>query len=116
MGADGKGLRRLTYNGSYNTGPAWSPDGRWIVYETRIRGQFDLWLIDPSGEVNLPIVSHPRSDEAASWSPDSRKIVFSSVRRGRADLYIVDADGDNLRRLTRQVGENLQPAWGPFAR
>ena len=116
MGADGKGLRRLTYNGSYNTGPAWSPDGRWIVYETRIRGQFDLWLIDPSGEINLPIVSHPRSDEAASWSPDSRKIVFSSVRRGRADLYIVDADGDNLRRLTRQQGENLQPAWGPFAR
>jgi TolB protein len=116
MGSDGKGLRRLTYNGSYNTGPAWSPDGRWIVYETRIGGQFDLWLIDPGGEVNLPIVSHPRSDEAASWSPDSRKIVFSSVRRGRADLYVVDVDGGNLRRLTRQQGENLQPAWGPFAR
>ena len=116
MDADGGGVRRLTYNGSYNTGPAWSPDGRWIVYETRIGGQFDLWLIDPAGEINLPIVSHPRSDEAAAWSPDSRKIVFSSTRRGRADLYIVDADGGNLRRLTRQQGENLQPAWGPFAR
>ena len=116
MGSDGKDLRRLTYNGTYNTGPAWSPDGRWIVYETRIEGQFDLWLIDPSGEINLPIVSHRRSDEAASWSPDSRKIAFSSTRRGRADLYIVDVDGRNLRRLTRQQGENLQPAWGPFAR
>jgi TolB protein len=116
MDADGGGVRRLTYNGGYNTGPAWSPDGRWIVYETRIQGQFDLWLIDPTGEVNLPIVSHPRSDEAAAWSPDSRKIVFSSKRRGRSDLYIVDADGRNLRRLTRQQGENLQPSWGPFAR
>jgi TolB protein len=116
MGSDGKDLRRLTYNGTYNTGPDWSPDGRWIVYETRIEGQFDLWLIDPSGEINLPIVSHRRSDEAASWSPDSRKIAFSSTRRGRADLYIVDVDGRNLRRLTRQQGENLQPAWGPFAR
>ncbi len=116
MGSDGTGVRRLTFNGSYNTGPAWSPDGRWIVYETRIGGQFDLWLIDPSGEVNLPIVSHPRSDEAATWSPDSRKIAFSSMRRGHSDLYIVDVDGQNLRRLTRQQGENLQPAWGPFAR
>ncbi len=116
MGSDGRNLRRLTYNGSYNTGPAWSPDGRWIVYETRIHGQFDLWLIDPSGEINLPIVSHPRSDEAASWSPDSRKIVFSSTRRGRSDLYVVDLDGENLKRLTRKQGENLQPAWGPFAR
>ncbi|MDG2334252.1 MAG: hypothetical protein P8Q97_08530 [Myxococcota bacterium] len=116
MGADGEDLRRLTYNGSYNTGPDWSPDGRWIVYETRIHGQFDLWLIDPSGEINLPIVSHPRSDEAASWSPDSRKVVFSSTRRGRSDLYTVDLNGKNLRRLTRMQGENLQPAWGPFAR
>ena len=116
MGADGGDVRRLTYNGTYNTGPSWSPDGRWIVYETRIAGQFDLWLIDPGGEINLPIVSHPRSDEAASWSPDSRKLVFSSVRRGASDLYIVDADGGNLRRLTRGQGQNLQPAWGPFAR
>jgi TolB protein len=116
MGSDGRGVRRLTFNGSYNTGASWSPDGRWIVYETRIEGQFDIWLIDPSGETNLPIVSHPRSDEAASWSPDSRKITFSSKRRGRSDLYVVDVDGQNLRRLTRQQGENLQPAWGPFAR
>ena len=116
MNSDGTAVRRLTYDGTYNTGPAWSPDGRWIVYETRIGGQFDLWLIDPSGEINLPIVSNPRSDEAATWSPDSRKIAFSSTRRGRSDLYVVDADGQNLRRLTRQQGENLQPAWGPFAR
>jgi TolB protein len=115
MSRDGAELRRLTFNGSYNTGPSWSPDGRWIVYETRVESQFDLWLIDPSGEVNMPLVSHRRSDEAAQWSPDSRKVIFSSTRRGRADIYVVDVDGENLRRLTRNQGENLQPAWGPFA-
>jgi TolB protein len=115
MSRDGAELRRLTFNGSYNTGPTWSPDGRWIVYETRIESQFDLWLIDPTGEVNMPLVAHRRSDEAASWSPDSRKVAFSSTRRGRADIYIVDIDGENLRRLTNDHGENLQPAWGPFA-
>ncbi|MCH2187765.1 hypothetical protein MK280_18070, partial [Myxococcota bacterium] len=116
MTRDGGSVRRLTYNGSYNTAPAWSPDGRWIVYETRVQGQFDLWLTDPSGEVNLPLVTHPRSDESPSWSPDSRRIVFSSARRGVPDLYSVDLKGQNLRRLTRKQGKNLQPEWGPFAR
>ena len=108
-------MRRLSFTGSYNTSPAWSPDGRWIAYETRVGGQFDIWLIDPSGEVNVPLVTHPRNDESPSWSPDSRRLVFSSTRRGRADLYSVDLRGQDLRRLTKKQGDNLQPDWGPFA-
>lgn len=113
---DGANLRRLTFEGNYNSGPAWSPDGNWIVYETRVGGQFDLWLIDPEGKANAPIVAHPRNDEQPSWSPDSRKIVFSSTRRGNMDLYSVDITGANLRQLTRDAGDNLNAAWGPYLR
>jgi TolB protein len=73
-------------------------------------------LIDPEGNVNVPLVMHPRSDEAPSWAPNARKLVFSSTRRGRADLYVIDRDGSNLRRLTRSAGNNTSPAWGPFPR
>ncbi len=113
---DGSNLRRLTFEGNYNSGPAWSPDGNWIVYETRVGGQFDLWLIDPEGKANAPIVTHPRNDEQPSWSPDGRKIVFSSTRRGSVDLYSVDITGENLRQLTRDAGDNLNAAWGPYLR
>ena len=47
MNADGSDSKRLTFDGKYNTSPAWSPDGQWIAYETRIGSQFDIWLIDP---------------------------------------------------------------------
>jgi Tol biopolymer transport system component len=111
MDASGGDAQRLTFNGAYNTNPAWSPDGLWIAYETRVDGQFDLWLIDPEGKVNVPLVSNERTDEAPSWAPNSRHIVFSSTRRGRADLYMIDRDGSNLRRLTGDAGNNTAPAW-----
>ena len=78
--------------------------------------QFDIWLIDPAGDTNVPLITHPRSDEGPAWAPNARKLVFSSRRRGRADLYSVDLNGSNLRRLTQGAGENTSPAWGPFKR
>jgi TolB protein len=117
MNSNGSDARRITFNGSYNTSPAWSPDGRWIAYEARVgRGQFDIWLIDPDEGTNLPLVTHPRSDEGPSWSPDGRMLVFSSARRGSYDLYRVDVSGKNLRRITRGAGDDKSPSWGPYPR
>jgi len=115
MDRDGGDVRRLTFDGSYNTSPAWSPDGRWIAYETRVGGQFDIWLVDPEGGSGVPLITHPRSDESPTWAPDGRKLAFSSTRRGRADVYVVDVNGKNLIRVTDR-GENTQPAWGPYRR
>jgi len=110
--------RRLTPEDfrSFEYAPAWSPDGRWIAYETRVGGQFDIWLTDPEGTVNIPLITHPRNDESPTWSPNSRKLVFSSTRRGRADLYVIDRDGSNLLRITAGAGNNTSPSWGPFPR
>ncbi|MBW2371200.1 MAG: PD40 domain-containing protein [Deltaproteobacteria bacterium] len=103
----------MTYDGAYNTSPAWSPDGNWIAYESRVGGQFDIWIIDPAGTSSSPLVTHPRSDEGPTWSPDGRWLAFSSTRRGNADIYAVGIDGKNLRRLTKGAGNNTSPAWGP---
>jgi TolB protein len=113
MDADGGNTRRLTKKGSYNSAPAWSPDGAWIAYEKDVGGQFDIWLIDPEGEVNVPLITHPRSDESPTWAPNSRKLSFSSNRAGEADIYVVDVEGGKVRRLT-EGGSNTSPAWGPF--
>ena len=114
MNADGSSPKRITFQGSYNTGAAWSPDGKWIAYESRVGGQYDIWLIDPEGSTNVPLVEHPATDESASWSPDSRKIVFSSNRRGRKDLYVADIQGGSPRRITQAEGDSTSPAWGPY--
>lgn len=114
MNADGSNQRRVTFQGGYNTGANWSPDGKWIAYESRVGGQFDIWLTDPEGTTNVPLVENPSTDEGASWSPDGRKLVFSSKRRGRSDLYVIDVGGGNARRITQGEGDDTSPAWGPY--
>jgi len=117
MDADGGNLRRLTFGGGYHTAPAWSPDGRWIAYELRAGGgQFDIWLADPEGQGQAPLVTHPRSDENPSWAPDSRKLAFHSSRTGRPEIHVVDIDGENVRQITRGGGESTAPHWGPYPR
>ncbi len=113
---DGRDLRALTRSTAIDVAPAWSPDGKWIAYESRIGGQFDIWLIDPEGTVNVPLVQHPRGDESPTWAPNSRKVAFSSRRRGRADIYVIDVNGENLHRTTRSGGDDTSPSWGPFPR
>ena len=115
MDSDGRNPRRLTFQSSYSATPAWSPDGRWIAYGVRTEAaQFDLYLIDPTGEVNIPLVVHRGNDQSPSWSPDGRKVVFSSSRRGRSDLYVIDVNSRRLQRLTQGARDNLAPSWAPF--
>ncbi|HEX2645765.1 MAG TPA: hypothetical protein VHO95_00920, partial [Candidatus Dormibacteraeota bacterium] len=37
-------VRRLTTDSGLNTDPAWSPDGRRIVFESTRQGRYDLYL------------------------------------------------------------------------
>jgi TolB protein len=104
----------LTFRGPYNSNPAWSPVGDWIVYTARTDESFDLYVIDAESGYTTPLVVYPRSDEDPAWSPDGRKIVFSSARRGRKELYQVDFDGRNLRQITSQFGNSIEPDWSPW--
>jgi TolB protein len=107
--------RRLTFRGSYNASPAWSPQGNWILFTGKTStGSFDIYVIDATSGYTTPLVVHPRGDEDPAWSPDGRKIVFSSARRGRKELYQVDFDGRNLRRIVDGMGNSTNPAWSPW--
>ena len=45
------------------------------------------------------------------WSPDGKRIVFNSRREGTADLYILQPDTGEVRRITHDPSEELEPRW-----
>jgi dipeptidyl aminopeptidase/acylaminoacyl peptidase len=96
MRGDGTVRRRLTQSGEgFDLDPAWSPDGRLVVFRS---------TRDPSPEEGLLVIDADGSGERtfragaafADWSPDGRHVVFSAAG-GR--ISVADRAGGNVRSL-----------------
>ena len=77
---NGGGAQRITYQGSYNTAPAFSPDCKKIAYESREGGIFQIYVIDAGGG-DPKELTPVGSNESPAWSPDGRYIIFASEER-----------------------------------
>jgi Tol biopolymer transport system component len=91
--------------------PAWSPDGRRIVFTRVARpNSFDIWTVSPDASGLRRLTGDPGSDNYAAWSPDARAIVYSSDDRpNRNGLWMMRADGSGQRYLA----EGGEPQWEP---
>jgi TolB protein len=98
--------------------PAWSPDGRWIAYDTNygdLIGSNAIYLIHPDGTELKDISEHGSGQwNQARWSPDSQWLVHRRyVGAGEAELFVMDTTGAQPRRLTDDRADDRDPAWSP---
>jgi len=102
MNADGSGSHRLTHNRAYDGEPAWSPDGRKIVFQSTktIGGNREIYVMNSDGSGKRNLTRHPAMDGRPSWSPDGRRIAFVSNRGGRLEAHVMNADGSGQRSVT----------------
>src|SRR4051794_25909044 len=65
----------------WDSGPAWSPDGRMIAFESNLDGDMDVYTINADG-TNVRQLTHNDTlhDEGPAWSPDGTR---SSTPAGR---------------------------------
>src|SRR5688500_8492524 len=101
-----------------NINPAWSPDGRRLVYESRRHGRAQLYVMNADGTGERRLTNSVGEDTHPSWSPDGALIVFDSYRDSVFNLYVIRADGTGERRFTQSPpgarGEFARhPAWSP---
>ena len=92
--------------------PRWSPDGRRLIAERRVRGRgFDLVLIDVATRQIRPILT--RADArlvTPSWSPDGTFILFAAdVGEDPFDVYTVDVATGAVSRVTESLGGAQSP-------
>lgn len=88
-------VRQVDY---YN--PAWSPDDKWIAYESNADGKCAIYVVGADGTGRRRLTSGTADDVQASWSPDGTRLVFASNRDGHNQLYTMLADGSLQQPLS----------------
>ncbi len=96
--------------------PAWSRDGRTIVFVSWRDGNGEVYAMDADGSSPRNLTQDPAKDAGPAWSPDGRRIAFVSRRDGNSEVYVMDADGSGKRNLTRSRANEDYPTWSADGR
>ena len=78
-----------------------SADGRWIVYNSNLHGNFDIYRVPAMGGAGVPITDDPADEYSPAPSPDGREVAFlrqvlpdsAGVSGMSSQPFVVSAEG-----------------------
>jgi TolB protein len=111
VSAAGGKATRVSFNGSYNTTPAWAPrkGARVLAYTTREGGRYDIVTLDLDTKKMVRITQGEGDNEEPSFSPNGRAIAFARAGKG---VFIANADGSGKAQQVWS-GAATGVDWGP---
>lgn len=98
MSQSGNGIRRVTYQGRYNTEPTISPDGSKLAFSS-LTGGFQIFIIDTLSGAKVQLTKDG-NNEQPSFCPDGHFLTIMSDRRGKKEIYLISSDGTIQKSLT----------------
>jgi len=92
--------KQLTQSPKQDRHPRWSPDGRWIAFESNRGGSTQIYVISPDGGEARQVTKISTEASQAIWSPDSKQLAFvSSVFPEYSDKPFKESDELNRKKL-----------------
>jgi Tol biopolymer transport system component len=84
----GEDQRQLTTLSGVRGPLSWSPNSRYIAFDSDHSGNQDIWMVPISGGEPTQLTTYPGWDADPTWSPRGDEIAFSSSRAGKSGLDI----------------------------
>lgn len=70
--------KQLTTDPASDRHAVWSPDGKWIAFESTRSGEPQVWLMRPDGSEQKQLTTISTGASTTYWSPDGKMIAFVS--------------------------------------
>jgi TolB protein len=103
---------RLTYEGKYNTSPAWSPRHDVIAFVGRSDADIlHIYTIRADGRGLRRLTEGERSHESPTWAPDGRFLMYTSQQGDSWQRYLMREDGAGQRALVLGQEDCRSPQW-----
>jgi Tol biopolymer transport system component len=101
---------------------AWSPDGRWIAFTSRVENDDEIFVVNTRTwkytRLTYDLNNNLRAvNGSSSWSPDSSQIMFHSHLEGKKfEIYVMNRDGTGVIKIPKVGWEDWStssPDWRP---
>ena len=119
VGADGRGLRRLTTSREAgDRAPVLSPDGRRIAWEREVSTAggditaVEIWAMNADGTDARPVVQNGSFNRVPSWGP-AGELVFQSRITGSDQIFRLGPGSTEPVRLTTGGAADQYPRLSP---
>ncbi len=109
--------RQVTHGNQLIESFSVSRDEKWLLYDSNLAGQADLYRIPIAGGEPERLTTDPSDDFFPTLSPDGREVAFHSWRSGNRDVFVLPLDGGPIQQVTATPGvQEVGPKWSPDGR
>ncbi len=111
MNRDGSNRKRLTAKKNvWDSAPAWSADGKQIIFSRKEEGIYKIMVMNPDGsnlhQLNIPFGLNP------GFTKDGR-VLYSTHWEENGEICIANIDGTNVIQLTNNNSADGHPKMSP---
>lgn len=111
-----KSATRLTSGNQLIELVSGSSDGKWIVYDSNVSGNADIYRMPLAGGAAERLTDDARPEYAGTLSPDGQELAWQRFIRGERHLFVKRLDGDSAREIMPVPGDQGVPHWSPDGR
>ena len=91
-----------------------SGDRKWLVYDSDLTGNSDIYRVPLAGGEPEHLTSSPVDEFRGSISPNGSEMAYHTYETGARNLFLLPLDGGPARQLTQSAREGLSMAnWSP---
>jgi Tol biopolymer transport system component len=90
-----------------------SPDGRWLVYDSDLSGNSDVYRVPIAGGDVERLARGPSDEFRGALSPSGRELAYHSFKTGSRNIFVMALDGGPARQLTRSSNQLAMANWSP---